>query len=114
MRLLAAAALRLLLVTLAAQEGVVPAAAQDAAVKGVVPATEEILANMRAKKAAVLAAEVGQLRARSPAWCSVAVGLEITSRIDDCLTNRLIAFLFLFLLPCLPPIFLLQLQSFTL
>ncbi|TVT98443.1 hypothetical protein EJB05_26501, partial [Eragrostis curvula] len=68
---------------------------------------------MRAKKAAVLAAEVGQLRARSPAWfeCSVAVGLKITSRIDDCLTNRLIAFLFLFLLPCLPPIFLLQLQG---
>lgn len=41
-----------------------PAAAQDAAVEGVAPAAEEIAANARAKEAAVLAAELGQLRAK--------------------------------------------------
>ncbi|TVU10100.1 hypothetical protein EJB05_43608 [Eragrostis curvula] len=60
MRLLAAAAL-LLLVALAAAGS---AAAQDAAVEGVVPAAEEVAANARAKEAAVLAAEVDQLRAK--------------------------------------------------
>lgn len=54
--MLAAAALLLLVA--------VPAAAQDAAVEGVVPGIEEIAANARAKEAAVLAAELGQLRAK--------------------------------------------------
>ena len=54
---LAAAAALLLLVA-------GPAAAQDAAVEGVAPGAEEIAANARAKEAAVLAAELGQLRAK--------------------------------------------------
>ncbi|XP_066390499.1 WEB family protein At3g02930, chloroplastic-like isoform X3 [Miscanthus floridulus] len=41
-----------------------PVAAQDAAVEGVAPATDEIAAGARAKEAAVLAAELGQLRAK--------------------------------------------------
>ena len=41
-----------------------PVAAQDAAVEGVAPAADEIAANARAKEAAVLAAELGQLRAK--------------------------------------------------
>uniref|UniRef100_A0A0A8ZI37 Peptidase M23 n=1 Tax=Arundo donax TaxID=35708 RepID=A0A0A8ZI37_ARUDO len=52
--------LALLLVALAAG----PAAARDAAVEGVAPAAEEFAADARAKEAAVLAAEVGQLRAK--------------------------------------------------
>lgn len=54
---LAAATLLLLLVA-------GPAAAQDAAVEGVAPGAEEIAANARAKEAAVLASELGQLRAK--------------------------------------------------
>jgi hypothetical protein len=76
MRVLASAAL-LLLVALAATGA--------AAVEGVVPAADEIAANERAKEAASLEAEVGQLKAkisglgacavyigsRSPRCCSV-------------------------------------------
>ncbi|XP_062194598.1 uncharacterized protein LOC133897790 [Phragmites australis] len=52
--------LALLLVALAAGS----VATQDAAVEGVAPAAEEIVANAMAKEAAVLAAELGQLRAK--------------------------------------------------
>jgi hypothetical protein len=58
-RLMLAAALLLLLLLVAG-----PAAAQDAAVEGVAPAAEELAANARAKEAAVLAAELVQLRAK--------------------------------------------------
>jgi hypothetical protein len=57
---LATAAAALLLLLLVAG----PAAAQDAAVEGVAPAAEEIAANARAKEAAVLTAELAQLRAK--------------------------------------------------
>ncbi|KAK3130444.1 hypothetical protein QOZ80_6BG0493530 [Eleusine coracana subsp. coracana] len=60
MRLLASAAL-LLLVALAAAG---PAAAQDAAVEGAVPAAAEVAANARAQEAAVLEFELAQLRAK--------------------------------------------------
>ena len=59
-RLLLAAAAAVLLLLLVAG----PAAAQDAAVEGVAPAAEELAANARAKEAAVLAAELVQLRAK--------------------------------------------------
>ncbi|PUZ71346.1 hypothetical protein GQ55_2G307000 [Panicum hallii var. hallii] len=57
--LLAAAAAALLLLLVAG-----PAAAQDAAVEGVAPPAEELAANARAKEAAVLSAELVQLRAK--------------------------------------------------
>lgn len=72
MRLLASAAV-LLLVALAAAG---PVAAQDAAVEGVVPAAEEIAANARVKEAAALEAELAQLRAKisSLGACAVYIG----------------------------------------
>uniref|UniRef100_A0A804MPI4 Myosin heavy chain-related n=1 Tax=Zea mays TaxID=4577 RepID=A0A804MPI4_MAIZE len=57
---LAAAALLMAVLLLVAG----PVAAQDAAVEGVAPPAEEIAANARAKEAAVLAAELVQLRAK--------------------------------------------------
>ncbi|RLM84490.1 hypothetical protein C2845_PM04G20200 [Panicum miliaceum] len=66
-RLLLAAAALLLLVA-------GPAAAQDAAVEGVAPAAEELAANARAKEAAVLSAELVQLRAKISALGQVYLG----------------------------------------
>jgi hypothetical protein len=77
---LAAAALLMAVLLLVAG----PVAAQDAAVEGVAPPAEEIAANARAKEAAVLAAELVQLRAKISALGACTLTLPDSGSASSC------------------------------